>query len=98
MPNWTVEIGGQRKGPFSDDQLKAMAAGGKLAATDKIWNPHGTRWELAGKLPGLFDPPFAATAAGAPGGIGAAGAGAGAGPAVSAAAFVVGRRLAGRGG
>jgi hypothetical protein len=51
---WVCEIGGQRKGPFGDEQLQAMAHDGTLVATDKVWNPSDKRWEPAGRLKGLF--------------------------------------------
>jgi hypothetical protein len=73
------EIAGERKGPFSDAQLQAMARDGGLAVTDKVWNPAAKRWELAGRLQGLF------TAEGE----GANGAGAAALAAMSAAAVGV---------
>ena len=60
MGTWLCEIGGQRKGPFDDQQLQDMARDGRLTAADKVWNPAGKRWELAGKLQGLFGPPVAA--------------------------------------
>ena len=61
MGQWRCKIQGREQGPFSDEQLKAMAADGRLAPTDDIWNPAAERWESAAKLRGLFAPPARAT-------------------------------------
>jgi hypothetical protein len=45
---------GQQTGPFSIDQLKAMAASGELNPTDLVWKEGMSGWEPASTLPGVF--------------------------------------------
>jgi hypothetical protein len=45
---------GQQTGPFSIEQLKAMAAGGELNPTDLVWKEGMSGWEPASTLPGVF--------------------------------------------
>ena len=46
---------GQQTGPFSIDQLKAMAANGDLLPTDLVWKEGMAGWEPASTLPGVFE-------------------------------------------
>src|SRR3954470_23148168 len=46
---------GQQTGPFSLEQLKAMAANGQLLPTDLVWKEGMAGWEPASTLPGVFD-------------------------------------------
>jgi hypothetical protein len=45
---------GQQTGPFSIEQLKAMAASGELNPTDLVWKEGMSGWEPASTLPGVF--------------------------------------------
>lgn len=45
---------GQQTGPFSVDQLKAMATSGELQPTDLVWKDGMAGWEPASTLPGVF--------------------------------------------
>lgn len=45
---------GQQTGPFSVEQLKAMADAGELQPTDLVWQEGMAGWEPAGTLPGVF--------------------------------------------
>lgn len=54
---------GQQTGPFSVEQLTAMAASGELQPTDLVWKEGMAGWEPASTLPGVFPgSPAAATA------------------------------------
>ncbi len=46
---------GQQTGPFSFEQLKAMAANGELLPTDLVWKEGMAGWEPASTLPGVFE-------------------------------------------
>ena len=54
MPAWRCRIAGREQGPFTDEQLVAMARDGRLAPTDLVWNPEVSRWDKANRLRGLF--------------------------------------------
>ena len=56
-------IGGARRGPFPEEQLRAMAREGTIAPTDLVWNPVASRWEQAVRLDGLFPLPQDSSAA-----------------------------------
>lgn len=45
---------GQQTGPFSIDQLQAMAGSGELQPTDLVWKEGMAGWEPASTLPGVF--------------------------------------------
>jgi hypothetical protein len=46
---------GQQTGPFSIEQLKAMAASGQLSPTDLVWKEGMAGWEPASTLTGVFE-------------------------------------------
>ena len=55
MPSeWYYSHGGERHGPVSTDQLKEMAAVGKLGPDDLIWKEGMDNWMPAGKVKKLF--------------------------------------------
>ena len=62
MAEWWCMIGGSRRGPFGDEQLRAMAQAGQIAPTDLLWNPSASRWDKANRLRGLFPPQVIAAA------------------------------------
>jgi uncharacterized membrane protein len=70
---WWYGIKGQQNGPVEEDVLRAMAAEGKLAPDDLVWNPSmGDQWQRASAVPGLFrsgaqPPPLAGAPAPVPG-------------------------------
>ena len=52
---WHYSKGGQRLGPVSGDELRAMASDGRLAPTDLIWSEGKTPdWMPASSAKGLF--------------------------------------------
>ena len=63
MADWMCMIGGARRGPFPDEQLRAMARDGQIAPTDLVWNPAAKQWEQAVRLDGLFPVPQDTSAA-----------------------------------
>jgi hypothetical protein len=62
MSEWWCAIGGERRGPVSEAQVRAMAADGRLARTDLVWNAAASRWDKANRVRGLFPPPAPAPA------------------------------------
>jgi len=50
---WFIDRGGERYGPYSEDQLREFARGGTLGASDQVWNPATSAWQAAGQVPGL---------------------------------------------
>jgi uncharacterized RDD family membrane protein YckC len=50
---WYIDRGGERYGPYSEDQLREFARGGTLGASDQVWNPATSAWQTAGQVPGL---------------------------------------------
>jgi TM2 domain-containing membrane protein YozV len=59
---WYYSHGGQRLGPVSSEQLKDLAAAGKLGPDDLVWKEGMDDWVPAGKVKKLLP----ATTAGAP--------------------------------
>jgi TM2 domain-containing membrane protein YozV len=59
---WFYAHGDARRGPVSEDQLKALAADGRLRADDLVWQAGMAAWAPAATVPGLLPPP----ASGAP--------------------------------
>jgi len=57
MQRWYVSRNGQKDGPHSDSELKAMAANGTLTATDLIWREGMPSWVEAGRIRGLLPQP-----------------------------------------
>ena len=54
---WHVTRGGNTFGPFSEDQLRSMVAGGQVDGATLMWRPGMTGWQPAGQLAeiaGLF--------------------------------------------
>jgi hypothetical protein len=54
MQRWYVSRNGQKDGPYSDSELKAMAANGTLTAAGLIWREGMPSWVEAGRIRGLF--------------------------------------------
>lgn len=54
MKRWYVSRTGQRSGPFSDAELRALATAGSLAPTDVVWREGLPSWVAAGTIRGLF--------------------------------------------
>ncbi len=53
---WYCAHGGQRKGPFSSQQLKALADAGKILPTDIVWKEGIEKGAPASKVKNLFSP------------------------------------------
>lgn len=59
-PLWHVAEGGAARGPFTREQLLAMAGSGALAPSAHVWTPGAAGWTRAAETPalaGLFAPP-----------------------------------------
>lgn len=54
MSNYNLARNGQRHGPFTSAQLRAMAVAGQITRTDMIWKEGWTRWVAAGEVKGIF--------------------------------------------
>ena len=59
---WYYERGGQRLGPVSPENLRELAASGRLRASDLVWKQGLETWVPAARVKGLF--PTGATEAG----------------------------------
>lgn len=74
---WYYARGGERVGPLTAEQMRALAADGQLRRDDSVWADGMSHWAPAGGQPELFDvmPPSAVIAvAGATDGTAAGGA------------------------
>jgi GYF domain 2/Protein of unknown function (DUF2569) len=54
---WYVARGSEQAGPFTGEQLRAMAASGDLKPNDQVWRPGYQSWQKAGDISGLLRPP-----------------------------------------
>ena len=52
---WYYSHDGERHGPMSWDQLRALAEAGKLSSDDLVWNDGMENWREAGRVPGLIE-------------------------------------------
>ncbi len=50
---WHVAVGGEAKGPFTEADLRHMAAEGTLARETHVWSPGSEGWRRAGEVPEL---------------------------------------------
>jgi hypothetical protein len=68
---WYTAISGKQEGPFSDERLRVLMAGGSVRADTLVWCDGMSNWTRAGEIPGLMSgarmPPPLPTAAGATG-------------------------------
>ena len=53
---WYYTENRERRGPFSEAQLKQIAASGQLKPTDLVWKKGMAAWQRASELPWLFPP------------------------------------------
>jgi hypothetical protein len=53
--DWYYTKDGERRGPITTTELKALAKAGKLQPTDLVWREGLETWEPAGKVKGLFN-------------------------------------------
>jgi uncharacterized RDD family membrane protein YckC len=51
---WYVGKGGKKHGPFTNDQLKKLAADGKIDRTDLLWKEGMEKWVPCSSAKGLF--------------------------------------------
>jgi TM2 domain-containing membrane protein YozV len=54
---WFYAHGGDRRGPVSEDELKTLAADGRLRPGDLVWQAGMEAWAPARTVPGLLPPP-----------------------------------------
>jgi hypothetical protein len=55
MAEWHYTVNGQpAAAPVSDDQLKQLAASGRLRPSDMVWKDGMANWASASSIPGLF--------------------------------------------
>ena len=54
MKRWHYAVGGVRRGPVCDADLRALAASGRLRPTDLVWRAGLADWTPAANLKGLF--------------------------------------------
>lgn len=50
---WFCVSGGERRGPMTLDELKSIAASGRLKPHDRVWSTHCPRWSHANEIPDL---------------------------------------------
>ena len=50
---WHVAVSGEAKGPFTEADLRHMAAEGTLARDSQVWSPGNEGWRRAGEVPEL---------------------------------------------
>lgn len=55
MSDWFYAKSGQQSGPVTFDQLKELARGGGLAATDLVWTSTMKDWQPADQVEGLLN-------------------------------------------
>jgi len=58
---WYIGRNDKRTGPFTPDQLRQMAASGRVQPTDLVWKQGMTQWAAASTIKGLFSIPGVAT-------------------------------------
>jgi hypothetical protein len=68
---WYIANGGRQEGPYSDEQLRALIASGKVGADTLVWSTGMENWTKAAAIPGLIGsgqrpPPIPASAAAPP--------------------------------
>jgi hypothetical protein len=49
-PIWHVIVGGERRGPLTEDQMLAYLGDGTLVANDFVWCPDFSDWKRAGEI------------------------------------------------
>ena len=54
MAQWFVVRGGRETGPLTTEQIKAMAAAGKILPSDQVRKDDGEKSRLASTIKGLF--------------------------------------------
>src|SRR5207244_12312570 len=54
---WYLARAGKQSGPYTVEQLRQLAAGGAMTATDLIWKQGMSNWVAASQVPGLLPAP-----------------------------------------
>jgi hypothetical protein len=55
MPDqWYYTENGEQRGPVSEEQLKELAASGRLKPTETVWKQGLAQWTKASQMPGLL--------------------------------------------
>jgi membrane protease subunit (stomatin/prohibitin family) len=50
-PRWSLAVGGQTYGPYTDEQLRAMFAAGQVGAATMAWRPGAAAWAPVASYP-----------------------------------------------
>jgi hypothetical protein len=71
--DWYTGSGGRQEGPYSDAQLRALIASGKVTSDTLVWCTGMENWTEAGDIPGLMEgaqrpPPMPSSAGAMPAG------------------------------
>lgn len=66
MAEWYCEVGGQRYGPVSEQELRDWLAQGRLSGHDVVWRQGMSEWMPVSSVPELSGGLGAQAAAGAP--------------------------------
>src|ERR1700722_9806285 len=51
---WYIANGGRQEGPYSDEQLRALIASGKVGGDTLVWSTGMENWTKAEAIPGLI--------------------------------------------
>ncbi|MCL4840163.1 MAG: SPFH domain-containing protein, partial [Thermoanaerobaculia bacterium] len=55
-PRWSLAVGGQTYGPYTDEALRAMLAAGQVAPDAMAWHPGAAGWAPVASYPGFGTP------------------------------------------
>ena len=55
-PRWSLAVGGQTYGPYTDEALRAMLAAGQVAPDAMAWHPGAAGWAPLASYPGIGQP------------------------------------------
>ncbi len=62
-PEWMIQRGDEKHGPYTWDQMREYAADGRVLPTDLAWREGMAQWLPAAQVPDLFAAPAAPVAA-----------------------------------
>jgi len=65
MAQWYAQVGGQRYGPVSDEEIRAWYAQGRVKPADYVWSEGMANWAQAGGVFGAPQTPIGGRHAGA---------------------------------
>ncbi len=55
-PRWSLAVGGQTYGPYTDDQMRSMIASGQVSADSMAWRPGAAAWAPVASFTELASP------------------------------------------